>query len=169
MGCATLTRWGMTVIAVALLYGCGRESDTQESEQHLSHSATKTQNSTDPDAADLVSAVSTAGSVDPVNLKFKMPDPPRVGQPVHLELVLFQQQGLDITHLLVSLQATDGLEIESNHSIEFDTPVPGAIQHMVVDLRPRQEGLMSLTATVLVDAGNTSLTRNFSIPVIVFL
>jgi hypothetical protein len=81
-------------------------------------------------------------------------------------LVLSQQQGLDITHMLVSLQSGDGLDIESDHSIEFDSPVAGATQHMVVDLRVRQQGLLSLTATVLVDAGNSSLTRNFSIPLI---
>jgi hypothetical protein len=68
--------------------------------------------------------------------------------------------------MLVSLQAQDGLDIESNRSIEFEAPAVGATQHMVVDLRARQDGLLNLTATVLVDAGNTSLTRNFSIPLI---
>jgi hypothetical protein len=164
MGWATLTRWGMALAAAVLLCGCGRDSDAPV--EHSRHATPKVRALSDLDDADLVSAVSTAGSVDPVNLRFKVPDPPRVGQPLHLELVLSQQQGLDITHMLVSLQAGDGLDIESDHSIEFDSPAAGATQHMVVDLRARQQGLLSLTATVLVDAGNSSLTRNFSIPLI---
>ena len=51
-------------------------------------------------------------------------------------------------------------------ALNSDSPVAGATQHMVVDLRVRQQGLLSLTATVLVDAENNSLTRNFSIPLI---
>jgi len=163
MGCATLTRWGVVLIAVVQLCACGR--DTPQTALGT-RQASKAHAVADPDQADLVSAVSSAGSVDPVNLKFRVPEPPRVGQPVHVQLVLEQQQGLDITHMLVSLQAQDGLDIESNRSIEFEAPAVGATQHMVVDLRARQDGLLNLTATVLVDAGNTSLTRNFSIPLI---
>jgi len=165
MGCATLTRWGVVLIAVVQLCACGRGSDPSQTALST-HQASKAHAVADPDQADLVSAVSSAGSVDPVNLKFRVPEPPRVGQPVHVQLVLEQQQGLDITHMLVSLQAQDGLDIESNRSIEFEAPAVGATQHMVVDLRARQDGLLNLTATVLVDAGNTSLTRNFSIPLI---
>jgi len=163
MGCATLTRWGVVLIAVVQLCACGRDPPQTALG---TRQASKAHAVADPDQADLVSAVSSAGSVDPVNLKFRVPEPPRVGQPVHVQLVLEQQQGLDITHMLVSLQAQDGLDIESNRSIEFEAPAVGATQHMVVDLRARQDGLLNLTATVLVDAGNTSLTRNFSIPLI---
>ena len=110
--------------------------------------------------------MSPGGSVSPVGLKFRVPEPPRVGQLLHLELVLAQEPRLDISHMLVSLQAGDGLLLESDRSIEFEAPAAGATQRMVVNVRAQQEGLLGLNATVLVDAGNSSLTRSFSIPLI---
>ncbi len=157
----------MTLTAAALLYACGRDSEPRP--HRVAHGP-------DNDAAvaaaaaaaeaDLVSAVSQAGSVGPVGLKFRVPEPPRVGQPLRLELVLTQEPGLDISHILVSLQAGDGLALESDRSIEFEAPAVGATQRMVVNLRAQQQGLLDLNATVLIDAGNTSLTRSFSIPLI---
>jgi hypothetical protein len=89
-----------------------------------------------------------------------------VGQPLRLELVLAQEPGIDISHLLVSLQPGDGLVLESDRSIEFEAPLPGAAHRMTVSLRAQQPGLLNLSATVLVDAENTSLTRSFAIPLI---
>jgi len=159
---ATLTRWTLALTAAALLYGCGRDGESKS--HRLAHSPIDA--AAAAAEADLVSAVSPAGSVGPVGLKFKLPEPPRVGQSLRLELVLTQEPGLDISHMLVSLQAGDGLLLESDHSIEFEAPPPGATQRMVVNVRAQQEGLLSLNATVLVDAGNSSLTRSFSIPLI---
>jgi hypothetical protein len=116
--------------------------------------------------ADLVSAVSPAGRDGSVSIKFRVPEPPQVGQPLHLELVLTQERGLDISHMLVSFQPGDGLLLESDRTVEFEAPPAGATQRIVVNLRAQQPGLLSLNATVLVDAGGTSLTRSFSIPLI---
>ena len=162
MGRAMLTRWAIALTAVALLYGCGRDSAPRTSRltNQPSNAALA------PGEADLVSAVSPGSSMGPVGLKFRVPEPPRVGQPLRLELVLTQEPGLDISHMMVSLQAGDGLMVESDRNIEFEVPPPGASHHMVVSLRAQQQGLLSLNATVLVDAGNTSLTRIFSIPLI---
>jgi hypothetical protein len=159
---ATLTRWALVLTAAALLDGCGRNSEPKS--YRLAHRPIDA--AAAAAEADLVSAVSPAGSVGPVGLKFKVPEPPRVGQLLRLELVLAQEPGLDISHMLVSLQASDGLLLESDRSVEFEAPATGATQRMVVSVRAEQEGLLRLNATVLVDAGNTSLTRSFSIPLI---
>ena len=152
----------MALITAALLCSCGRDSETPayRAAHHPAAPALA------PGDADLVSAVSSAGSAGPVGLRFRMPEPPRVGQPLQLELVLAQEPALEISHILVSLQAGDGLALESDRSIEFEVPPPGASHHMLVSLRAQQQGLLNLNATVLVDAGNTSLTRSFSIPLI---
>ena len=152
----------MVLTAAALLYSCGRDGEPKSN--HLAHSPSDA--AAAAAEADLVSAVSPAGSLGPVGLKFKVPEPPRVGQPLRLELVLAQAPGLDISHMLVSLQPSDGLLLESEHNIEFEAPATGATQRMTVNVRAQQEGLLSLNATVLVDAGNSSLTRSFSIPLI---
>jgi hypothetical protein len=159
-----LTHWAMALTASALLQGCGRDSDPRQN--HAVHHARVVAPAASAAEADFVSAVSAAGSTGPVGLKFRVAEPPRVGQPVRVELVLEQEAGLDISHMLVSFQPGDGLAIESDRSVDFESPAVGATQRMVVNLKAQQEGLLNLNATVLVDAGNSSLTRNFSIPLI---
>mgnify|MGYP001351481966 FL=1 len=157
----------MTLIAGALLGGCGRDASPGQSVRgaHTARTgAVATAASTD---ADLVSAVSSAGAAAPVSLKFRMAQPPRVGQSQRIELVLVQQPGLDIDSLLVSLQPGDGLAVESDRSFEFQSPPPGATQRMAVTVRAGQAGLLNLGATVLIGTANSSLTHSFSIPLIV--
>jgi hypothetical protein len=161
MGRLAAIQWVMALTAVVLTCGCGRGSEPSSDPAAPTRHAPAA-----PGDADLVSAVSAAGPVGPVGLKFRVPDPPRVGQPSRLELVLTQESGLDISHMLVSLQPGDGLKLDSERSIAFDAPAPGATQRMVVSFQPEQQGLLNLNATVLVDAGTTSLTRSFSIPLI---
>jgi hypothetical protein len=157
----------LVVAASALLSGCGRDANPGQA-LHGAHAArvggVSTTASTD---ADLVSAVSSAGAVAPVSLKFRMTQPPRVGQPMGIELVLAQQPGLDIDSLLVSLQPGEGLAVESDHSFEFQSPPPGATQRMAVTVRAGQAGLLNLGATVLIGTANASVTRSFSMPLIV--
>jgi hypothetical protein len=162
MARATLTGWGMVLAAATLLVGCGRDSEPKSYRVARRPVVSRIA----PGEADLVSAVSPGGSLSPVGLKFRVPEPPRVGQPLHLELVLSQEPGLDISHILVSVQPGEGLLLESARSIEFGAPAAGATQHIQVNLRPQQEGLLSLIATVLVDTGSSSVTRSFSIPLI---
>jgi hypothetical protein len=163
---ARLASGVVTLLALALAMGCGRGSGSapetagRTSPHETAPSATRAD-------ADLVSAVSSAGSAAPVGLKFRLASPPRVDQPLSIELVLSQQPGLDIENMLVSLQPGDGLTVESDHSFEFQSPAAGATQRMTVTVRPHQEGLLSLGATVLIGTPNASLTRTFSIPLIV--
>jgi len=159
-----LIQCGIALGVAALLQGCGRDSEPQQS--HITHHKVVAAPEGTASDADLVSAVSAAGSSGPVGLKFRVSDPPHVGQPVRVELVLAQEPGLDITHMLVSFQAGEGLTIESDRNVEFQAPAAGATQRMVVNVRAQQEGLVNLNATVLVDTGNSSLTRSFSIPLI---
>jgi hypothetical protein len=159
-------RFCWVVVLVAAASGCGRGTDSGPAAGgHAGRLAPGARATTNAES-DLVSAVSSAGTAAPVVLKFRMSEPPHVGQPLRIELVLNQQPGLDIDSLLVSLQAGDGLAIESEHSFEFQSPAAGATQRMAVTVRPQQPGLLSLGATVLVGTANVSVTRSFSIPLI---
>src|SRR5258706_11121873 len=154
--------------AVALAAGCGGGADKARA-QHDARAAAHADAAAPADTfadADMVSAVSTVASATPVSLKFRLSDPPLVGQALRLQLALVQAPGLDIDSMLVSLQPGDGLQIESGHSVEFQAPAVGAIQHIDVTVRPQAPGLLNVGATVLVNAGGISLTRNFSIPLI---
>ncbi len=162
------TRFSWVVVLVAAASGCGRGADPGPAAGgHGGRLAPGARPAANAGAeADLVSAVSSAGAAAPVVLKFRMAEPPRVGQPVRIELVLNQQAGLDIDSLLVSFQAGDGLTIESEHSFEFQSPAAGATQRMAVTVRAQQPGLLNLGATVLVGTASASVTRTFSIPLI---
>jgi hypothetical protein len=169
----TIARWSMMLAVAALACGCGRDADRMRAE-HAAHAqarvgADRTAGAAAAAAAaeaDFVSAVSSATSAAPVALKFRMQRPPRVGQPLQLELVLSQQPGLDIDSMLVSFQPGDGLQLQSDHSFEFRAPAAGATQRMSVTLLADQAGLLSLGATVLVDSANASVARYFLIPLI---
>jgi hypothetical protein len=169
----TMARWSMALAVVALAGGCGRDANDVRAE-HAAHmqaraGADRTAGAAAVAAAaeaDFVSAVSSASSAAPVVLKFRMQKPPRVGQPLQLELVLSQQPGVDITSMLVSLQPGDGLQLQSDHSFEFRAPALGATQHMSVTVLADQAGVLSLGATVLVDSASTSVARYFLIPLI---
>ena len=150
----------------ALVSGCGASKD----EARARHEARGSANTTTAPAAatdvDMVSAVSAVASTTPVSLKFRLSDPPLIGQTLRVELALVQAPGLDIESMLVSLQPSDGLQVESGHIVEIQAPAVGATHHINVTLRPQESGLLNLGATVLVNAGGVSLSRNFSIPLI---
>ena len=80
---------------------------------------------------------------------------------------MVQAPGLEIDSMLMSLQPSDGLALESDRTVEFKAPAVGATQRVTVTLHADQVGLVSLGATILVDAGSNSLARVFSIPLIV--
>ena len=159
--------------AAALTAGCGRGADQARAE-HEARSQAKAGAGRSADAlaaanaaeADFVTAVSSVPATTPVALKFRMQQPPRVGEPLRLELVLSQEPQLEITSMLVSLQPGDGLAVLSERSFEFHAPAPGATQRMNVTLRADLPGVLSLGATVLVDSGSSSVARNFLIPLI---
>ena len=120
-----------------------------------------------PDDSDMVSAVGGNGSLTPVSLRFRFATAPRVGEVLQVELALAQDAQVQIDDLLVTLLPGDGLALESGRSLELHAPDAGAVQHLSATLRPQQPGLASLTATVLVNSGTSSIARSFSIPIIV--
>lgn len=166
----TMARGLVALVIVGLLAACGQGADKARAE-HQARAEAREGAGRSADAAaaldaDMVSAVTTGSSTTPVGLKFRLKEPPRVGQTLHLDLALMQEPGLDIDSIVVSFQPSEGLALESDHLLEFHTPVVGATQRLVVALRAQQPGLQSLNATVLVDSGSTSVARVFSIPLI---
>jgi hypothetical protein len=169
----TMARWGTVLALTALAVGCGRGSDQARAE-HESREQARAGAGRSAEAlaaanaaeADFVSAVSSVPATTPVALKFRMQQPPRVGEQLQLELLLSQEPQLEITSMLVSLHPGDGLSVLSARSFEFHAPTPGGTQRMNVTLRADLPGVLSLGATVLVDSGNASVARNFLIPLI---
>jgi len=168
-----MARCGALLAALALAGGCGRGSDQARAEHEARLQARAGADRAGSAAAaasaaeaDFVAAVSSAPSTSPVSLKFRIQQPPRVGVPLPLELVLAQEPHLEITSMYVSLLPGDGLSVLSDRSFEFRAPASGATQRMSVTLRADAPGVLGLSVTVLVDSANASVTRNFNIPLI---
>ncbi len=168
-----MARWGMTLALTVLAAGCGSGAD-QARARHEAHeqaqagagrsaAAVAAANAAE---ADFVTAVSSAQTTTPVVLKFRVQQPPHVGEPLQLELMLSQEPQVEISSMLISLQAGDGLSVLSERSFEFRAPKPGATQRMNVMLRADAAGVLSLGATVLIDSDTTSTARYFLIPLI---
>jgi len=160
----------MSVVFAVLVAACGGSSEDARAHHEARETANAARSAEAQAAAaadaDFVAAVSSASNAPPVGLKFRMQKPPRVGQPLQLELVLTQPPQQEISSMLVSLQPSDGLTVLSQRSFEFRAPVAGAAQRMSVTLRADVQAVLGLSATVLVDSGNTSVAYNFNIPLI---
>ena len=167
-----MARWGTFLVFAALLAACGGSSGDARA-QHEARARGPADAARSAEAlaaaaadADFVAAVSSASIAPPVGLRFRMQQPPRVGQPLQLELVLTQPPQQEISSMQVSLQPSDGLTVLSQRSFEFRAPTAGAAQRMSVTLRADMPAVLGLSATVLVDSGNTSVAYNFNIPLI---
>ena len=125
--------------------------------------AAATSNTTDPD---LVAAVSAGGSGPPISMKFRIDTKPIVGRPTQLVLSLIPTEGIENSHIHGALQAADGLLLQSPKSFDFDVPRGGDPVQQEVTVVPQRDGVLSLTAGVVIDYDNTSLSRTYVIPLI---
>jgi hypothetical protein len=120
-------------------------------------------NRTDPD---LVAAVSASGSGPPISVKFRLDTKPIVGRPTQLVLALIPSEGIENSHIHGALQAADGLLLQSPKSFDVDVPAGGDSVQQDVTVVPQRDGVLSLSASVVIDYDNTSLSRTYIIPLI---
>ena len=167
-----MARWGAIVAIAALAAACDSGANDARA-QHEARAHARVDGGSSAEAlaeaaaeADFVAAVSSGAIPPPVALKFRLQQPPRVGESLQLDLVLTLPAQQEISSLLVSLQPSDGLALLSQRSFEFRAPAPGATQRMNVQLRADMQAVLGLQATVLVDSGTTSVAYNFNIPLI---
>jgi hypothetical protein len=128
-----------------------------------SRSGTRAQESVD---SDLVAGVSPGGSDPPIGLKFRLDTRPVVGMPSQLVLALIPTPGVQISHIHGSLQVADGLQLQSPHSFDIAAPKGGAPLEQDVTVVPQRNGVLSLSATLVIDYDNGSIARTYVIPLI---
>jgi hypothetical protein len=88
-----------------------------------------------------------------------------VGQPVDVDLALIPGQDLD--RVYTTFQGSEGLEVTAGSKTdEINRPPVGVPITYAVTLVPQREGVLFVSAVVLVDSSSESVTRTFSIPVI---
>jgi hypothetical protein len=171
MSCSMVTAYRkirLTLLLCVLLAACSKPAPTAGAAQAKPGSAVsgspKVGATADPE---MVSAVSAAGnSTTPVSMKFKLESRPTVTIPVQLLISLLPAPEAAISHIRISFQAGDGLQLQSEKILDVSEPAPGMpIQHELT-LMPQQNGVLDLTATVLVDTDRGSISRTYSIPLI---
>jgi len=158
--------WLMAACLAALpwLSACSRSSDETGTTSAATGTTARPVNAAPPADPDMVSAVSTAKSATPIDLKFRLAGKPVVGQSAALELLLLPDAAARVVRIQLSLQGGEGLQIEGPTSLSFEQIEPA--MRTELRIKPLQEGVWTLAVTALVDTETSSVARTYSIPVI---
>jgi hypothetical protein len=157
-------------VLVLLLTGCGSSSSqpgtTVQGKKKAAHIAQNHDPGARPPSV-MVAAVSAGKAGPPVSLKFELRQPPQSGQAVDVDIAVLADAPA-INRISGKFQVGEGLEfVEGEQLGPVDKPAAGSVIRHVVRIIPKQDGIFTLGATVSVDLADGSLTRVFSIPLIV--
>lgn len=159
----------LAIIAVATtLAACGHSSAgagaaAGSQQQSRDAKARKAADLVDPD---MVTAVSSAHSTTPINMKFKLAARPAVGTPLILTVALIPAPDVNITRIHVSFQPGDGLQLQADRTLDVSNPDSGTPLEQQLSVVPQQSGVLTLYATAVVDTDDGSLSRSYSMPII---
>ena len=114
---------------------------------------------------DMVAAVSASPAAT-IGLHFALKAAPVVNQPLPVDIAIVPHR--EFTAVRAHFEAHDGLAITTGDALEPVTLVvpEKAISHQLVIL-PNQEGVFMVTASIDTEGPDGTITRIFSIPVIV--
>ena len=161
----------VAAVAGALLglYGCGSSSGTADaarSKQQASANRRETDPANRP-PQDMVTAVSVGKGGPPVGLKFELRSTPQAGQPVDLDLAVLPDAPA-IERIDGRIDGSENLTlVDGGDLAAIEKPAQGSVIRHVVRLLPKQDGIFTVTAAVTVTLADYSITRTFTIPVIV--
>jgi hypothetical protein len=163
--------WAVAMmVGLGLLGGCGSSSGSGADSAASRAKKAHTQVSTDPaerPAADMVAGVSPSKAGTPVSLKFELREPPQAGQLLDVDIAILPGVPA-INRIYGKFQGGEGFDlVEGGELHAIDKPAVGSIIRHVVRILPKQDGIFTVSATVSVDLADDSLTRTYSIPVIV--
>ncbi len=162
---------GVLLAAALGLAACGVSAEqaraAHEKHQQALHDASGGGAGTadDPDA-DLVLAVSRNGSGTPISLKFRLGGRPVVGMPLQLTIAVVPDTGATISHIHGSYSPGDGLQLQSPREFDLADLQGGAAVRQQLTVIPEQAGILSLSATLVLDLDTGTTTRSFGIPLI---
>ena len=152
--------------------GCGGSSKESADAAHSSSNkaAAHSHGPVDPSQrslSDMVAAVSAGKGGPPVGLKFELRGAPRAGEQLDVDIAILPDAPA-INRVYGRFQAGDGLElVDGSELAAVDKPAQGAVIRHVLHVLPKQDGIFTLSAAVSVELADDSVTRTFTIPVIV--
>jgi hypothetical protein len=121
---------------------------------------------TDVAASEMVAAISGTSGDGDVSIRFDLPKRPVLNDTVDITVAVIPRTSID--RLQVVFQSFDGLRVVANSNLgPIEKPkIDAEIRH-VVSVTPIKEGVFSLSAVALVESSATSVSRTYSIPLIV--
>jgi hypothetical protein len=156
---------------VLLTTGLGLIACGQSAEPPAGKAAPATPKTTRPVGAplerDTVRAVNAAHSTTPIDLRFELQDKPMVNTASGISLAVIPDAKSVISHIRLSFQTVDGLDLADTGPVSIDRPEPGVALTQNVGVVPRRAGVLYLTVTALIDDDNGSLSRSYTIPIVV--
>ena len=163
--------WAVAMMAgLGLLAGCGSSSGSGHESAAAKSKKTHTQAAADPaerPASDMVAGVTPSKAGPPVALKFELRELPQAGQLLDVDIAVLPGNPA-INRIYGKFQGADGLDlVEGGELSAIEKPAVGSVIRHVVRVLPKQDGIFTVSATVSVDLADDSITRTYSIPVIV--
>jgi len=161
--------WAVAVMLFFGLAGCGSSSDTAakvDAKNKKAH-AHLTIDPSSRSPADMVTAVTPAIEGPPAEIKFELRQQPRAGQMLDVDIAVVADAP-QIDRIYAKFQGSPGLDlVEGAELASVAKPAAGTVIRHVVRVLPKEDGIFTVSATVSVDLANDSITRSYSIPVIV--
>lgn len=165
----TLRAFGVRELAMALLVAvaiCGCDDAPPPQAPPKSSEAAKPVGNDVALPAKFVAAVSAGKTAAALSVHFSLEAPPAVGKPLPLEIAIVPHQPFASVRAL--FEAPESLAMPAGNRFEPQTDVKSeAILLHRMQLQPSEEGVFLITAAVETEGEEGSVTRIYSIPVIV--
>jgi hypothetical protein len=115
---------------------------------------------------DMVAAVSAGKTATMLGVHFALRAVPTINQPLPIDIAIVPHR--DFTTLRAHFESRDGLPMTSGEVFgpRTDAPKEKALTHELV-LQPEKDGLFMITAVIESEGDDGTVTRVFSIPVVV--
>lgn len=115
----------------------------------------------------MVSAVSASKTAGLIGIHFKLEAPPVVGKPVGVEIAIIPHRQFNALRVLFETPEAVILAMGDRFETSGTVKAEALFSHKVV-VQPTQEGVFLITAAVESESEEGTLTRLYSIPVIVY-
>ena len=163
--------WALAATAWLLgLSACGGSKGSADTAHSSARQATAHRGAADPSGRapdDMVAAVSAGKGGPPVGLKFELRGAPQPGQPLDVDIAILPDAPA-ISRLYARFMGGEGIDlVDGGELAAIDKPAQGAVIRHVLRVLPKQDGIYTFSAAVSVELADDSVTRTFTIPVIV--
>jgi hypothetical protein len=157
---------GLTALTAAL-GGCSHSAQ-EAAPSRFTRSAPKPSKDTKGVDPDMVSAVNLAGSAtNLISMRFKLAARPQATMPLQVILMLTPAADTQVDRVQLTITPGDGLLLQSSHVMDLTDFHPNTPVQQDITVVPQQNGLLTVNATILVNAEGQSITRTYTIPLIV--